>query len=850
MDLAQERTFLTSRRRPNLEDTSNRSNHGLVTTPLFSESALQAAGEDVFPLRGLLGVTAEDNMVYFNTNTPSSGVVCGVQGSGKSHTVSCLLENALVMDPRIGNLPQPLAGLVFHFDEEDGDRPCEAAYLGTPIAGTTNNAHVRHITVLASSVNLANRRRAYANLQNVDVQPLLLGEADITAPRLLTLMGWSDDAAEHLPLYMHTILQIVREIGPEGFSYTEFKHRIAHERFNGTQLMMLRHRLRLLDGFVQSEARPIRSYFQAGEMVLVDLTDPFLNGLLASLLFDIVLSSFMGWNSPTGRIVVLDEAHKYLTNSESSRLNRSIATIIRQQRHLATRVIIATQEPTVVPATVLDLSSFIVCHRFSSPSWCSHLSRHVSTGNNVWFQDVMNLATGDAIVFSPTARVTEALTPLGTEAMYISIRPRLTSDGGASVLAVGSVTQEPDLEDMRDELGIAYTMVPRSPSLVSIDSMASPVLRASSPSLSYSLPSVSNPNALHLPLLSDRPASATSSSLVHVGLDSDSTAVPMYGATVIEGIEVTVPSTVVNSVAGTLEAESSSTSIHTVDAHTLPAYVPAPTASRSGTMLPLAPLDQYQAQVGLNSSVTLSLAPHVSAIVISTTCTLLAELHRLATVDGDRLYLRLDVIWRGLHGANRAGIECDEMVFRQAAQVAERMGLVTCFTDGQGQMFVRLMPLVRRMNTSSSAPVFVSSSTSTMAVPEASSSSTKALIVPWLVAPTTTPSAATVSAIAPTTIVAGTATTPLSSYLALVRPLQQYNYTHDNLPSVRALAMYLHSQWVQTGFRREYGLPDLGQHVHHLTGKLSANCEAAEAMGILTLKRKKKHVIAVQLTQL
>ncbi|KAH7101551.1 P-loop containing nucleoside triphosphate hydrolase protein [Auriculariales sp. MPI-PUGE-AT-0066] len=441
MDLEQERAFLAQRHPSNLEHDDHSINHELATSPLFTASALQSAGAAIFPLRGLLGATTDDDLIYFNTNSPSSGVVCGVQGSGKSHTVSCLLENALVKDARTGNLSQPLAALVFHFDEQDGDRPCEAAYLGSP--ATADDAHVKRITVLTSSVNIANRRRTYAHLPNVDVQPLLLGDADITAPRLLALMGMSDDAEKTMPLYMKTILQIVRDIGPDGFSYTEFKLRTKRERFDSTQRIMLAHRLRLLDAFVQSSSRPIRSYFAPGDMVLVDLTDPFLNGEFASLLFDIVLGSFMGWNSPTGRIVVLDEAHKYLTNSKSSRLNRSIATIIRQQRHLATRVIIATQEPTVIPDTVLDLSSFVVCHRFTSPSWCSHLSRHVSTQDQSWFKDVMNLPTGDAIIFSPAARTTETLAPLGTEALHIKVRPRLTSDGGASVMAIDSATRLP-----------------------------------------------------------------------------------------------------------------------------------------------------------------------------------------------------------------------------------------------------------------------------------------------------------------------------------------------------------------------------------------------------------------------
>ena len=35
-------------------------------------------------------------------------------------------------------------------------------------------------------------------------------------------------------------------------------------------------------------------------------------------------------------------------------------------------------EPTVVPNTLIDLCSVTIMHRFSSPAWWEHLSKHVS----------------------------------------------------------------------------------------------------------------------------------------------------------------------------------------------------------------------------------------------------------------------------------------------------------------------------------------------------------------------------------------------------------------------------------------------------------------------------------------
>ncbi|KAJ7915993.1 hypothetical protein B0H13DRAFT_2451763, partial [Mycena leptocephala] len=120
----------------------------------------------------------------------------------------------------------------------------------------------------------------------------------------------------------------------------------------------------------------------------------------------------------------------------------SYPNVIRLQRHLATRVIIATQEPTVIPPTILDLASIIICHQFSSPAWCTHLARHVSGGSEsmFWYQQVMLLATGDALVFSPAAVITAdergGVVLLGKDHLALWVRPRLTLDGGASLLAV------------------------------------------------------------------------------------------------------------------------------------------------------------------------------------------------------------------------------------------------------------------------------------------------------------------------------------------------------------------------------------------------------------------------------
>lgn len=74
-----------------------------------------------------------DPRLFFNVSHPSSVFICGSQGSGKSHTLSCLLENCLIQS-KAGKLPNPLTGLVFQYDTFFSDvtgSPCEAAFLSS-----------------------------------------------------------------------------------------------------------------------------------------------------------------------------------------------------------------------------------------------------------------------------------------------------------------------------------------------------------------------------------------------------------------------------------------------------------------------------------------------------------------------------------------------------------------------------------------------------------------------------------------------------------------------------------------------------------------------------------------------
>ncbi len=92
---------------------------------------------------------ASESRLFFNTSVPSSTFICGSQGSGKSYTLSCLLENCLARSDATV-LPRPLTCLLFHYDEfisDNAGSPCEAAFLAS-VSGVK-------VRVLCSPTNIA-----------------------------------------------------------------------------------------------------------------------------------------------------------------------------------------------------------------------------------------------------------------------------------------------------------------------------------------------------------------------------------------------------------------------------------------------------------------------------------------------------------------------------------------------------------------------------------------------------------------------------------------------------------------------------------------------------------------------
>ena len=192
------------------------------TTPLFSGKMLDGSKLGTFNQYGLLCKTLAmrgsqhlpesttpklarvcdyDPRIFLNVNAPWSTFICGSQGSGKSYSLSCILENCLIPSG-LGQLPSPLAAIVFHYDTftSYGSRQlCEAAYLcssGVPVQ------------VLVSPTNFWRMKQTYENFpllspnsRKPEVVPMKFQDKHLDVTRMMSMMAVGDEDAP-IPLYI------------------------------------------------------------------------------------------------------------------------------------------------------------------------------------------------------------------------------------------------------------------------------------------------------------------------------------------------------------------------------------------------------------------------------------------------------------------------------------------------------------------------------------------------------------------------------------------------------------------------------------------------------------------------
>jgi hypothetical protein len=282
----------------------------------------------------------ERNLIFTNTGSPWSTLVCGSEEAGTSHSLICTLENLLLPDSPAHVNPRASAGMVFHFDEGAGDvgiQPCKAAYL------CSNGLSVR---ILVSRTNFRAIHKLYATMAGLGpdvpkprVIPLQLQQKQLSVSRLATLMRVIDGS----PGLKEVVYRVLREMSLEddhgwGIDYLEFKSRLTRQELDDNQRSSLQERLWfeafLADSEQSRDGKMLLDELFAptpGTLTVIDLTCPFTSKRDACALFSVCLSVFAEGRAKCGRVVAVDGAHKV--------------------SNLATFLLIATNHPLVSQPT-------------------------------------------------------------------------------------------------------------------------------------------------------------------------------------------------------------------------------------------------------------------------------------------------------------------------------------------------------------------------------------------------------------------------------------------------------------------------------------------------------------------
>jgi hypothetical protein len=385
---------------------------------------------------GLLGKFGSAT-VGLDLNGCNTVSLFGVQGFGKSYTLGVISEMATKAVNGINVLPAPLATVIFHYHKSDAYAPeyasavlpnhkaREVEALRTEYGAAP--APLDDVVLLTPEAKIEDRRREFPS---IEVRPIKFGSGELGAESWKFLLGaYGNDS-----LYVRQMVQIMRQ-HRSGLTLGVFRQEIANSGLPTSSRNLADTRITFAQPYIDDAAR-LGDLLRPGRTVIVDLRDEWIEKDEALGLFVVMLRIFAA-SKHEGRefnkLVVFDEAHKYITESD---LIGQVVETIREMRHQATSVVIASQDPLSVPRAVIELTSILLLHRMTSPQWLKHLKSAISALEGVTEGHVAALKPGEALLWAQ--RATDAR--FTQRPQKVTIRPRFTQHGGGTKTAVAGQT--------------------------------------------------------------------------------------------------------------------------------------------------------------------------------------------------------------------------------------------------------------------------------------------------------------------------------------------------------------------------------------------------------------------------
>ena len=172
-----------------------------------------------------------------------------------------------------------------------------------------------------------------------------------------------------------------------------------------------------------SDTDAVGGLLKPGRLIIVDLRDEFMDEDEAMCLFLSMMDVFAAVKdddgSPLGKLMVFDEAHKLLRKDG---IVGAAASAFGDVRRKGVSVVLASHDPAAMPLPLVELSSVVMLHRFSSPAWIAHLQKAITALHALSPADMDALATGEAFVWA--SRSSDVA--LSSSPAKVSVRPRLS----------------------------------------------------------------------------------------------------------------------------------------------------------------------------------------------------------------------------------------------------------------------------------------------------------------------------------------------------------------------------------------------------------------------------------------
>lgn len=393
---------------------------------------------DASPQFGIIGkMISNGRVIGMDLNECNTISLFGVQGAGKSYTIGSITEMVLRQFSKVNKLPAPLASVIFHYSDSmdyapeftsmvyPNDAAGQLAKLKAEYGAEAGS--VKDVVLLAPTSQVETRKAEYPD---IEVHGIGFDSAELSVKDWMFLLG----AVGNDSTYIKELKQIMKACRYD-MSLQNIRQGVEDSsHMTASQRSLAEQKLDFAEEYI-TDGNKLQQYMKPGRLIIVDLRDEFIEKDEALGLFVVMLNIFSSVTSVNGqkfnKFIVFDEAHKYMNNKD---LVSSITTAIREMRHKGVSIMIASQDPMSLPVEIIELSSIVVMHRFSSPAWVKHVQKAITPLQTLTATEMASLGSGEAYLWANKAS-DKAITQ---RPIKISIRPRVTKHGGDTIQAVKS----------------------------------------------------------------------------------------------------------------------------------------------------------------------------------------------------------------------------------------------------------------------------------------------------------------------------------------------------------------------------------------------------------------------------